>query len=268
MITNTKNDKVKFIKKLQQKARFRKEQGLFVCEGLRLVRETPKELLHSVFYDTDFYNDISNQGLIKRMEADGAQTFEVSFDVLKAMSGVEKPQGILAVVRMPKWDISDVYDSRDALFVVLSSLQDPGNLGTIIRTSEAAGAKAIIASGDTVDIFSPKVVRSTMGGIFRMPYVVEDDLAESLANMSSKGIKTVASVLSEDSVSYDSLDMTKPVAVIIGNEGNGIAPEIIEAADCKAHIPMVGECESLNASVAAGVMVMEAARQRRNAHMV
>lgn len=268
MITNTKNDKVKFIKKLQQKARFRKEQGLFVCEGTRLVKEIPKESIHGVFFTDDLLADKLNINIINEIKSLGIRVEQVGSDVMKHMSGVENSQGILAVAKVPKWDLDRLYEEVDGLFVVLSSLQDPGNLGTIIRTAEAAGVTGIIASTDTVDIFSPKVVRSTMGGIFRMPYVVSDDLLSTLEDMNEKGIDTIASVLSDDSISYDTIDMTKACAVIIGNEGNGIAPDIIDAATFRAHIPMKGICESLNASVAAGVMMMEAARQRRNADMV
>ena len=147
--------------------------------------------------------------------------------------------------------------------MVLDNLQDPGNLGTIVRTAEGAGVDAVFMSKDTVDIYNPKVIRSTMGSIYRMPVVYVEDLIALLDTFKEKGIKSYAAHL-DGKNSYDQESYEGGTAILIGNEGNGLREEISNAADIWVKIPMLGQVESLNAAIAASVMMFEVARQRRN----
>ena len=146
--------------------------------------------------------------------------------------------------------------------MVLENLQDPGNLGTIVRTGEAAGVTGILMSRETVDIYNPKVIRSTMGSVFRVPFLYADDLFGALRDLQKKGVRFYAAHLEGASV-YDEEDYQAPCGFLIGNEGSGLSCEITALADARIRIPMEGEVESLNAAVAASVLLFETARQRR-----
>ena len=146
--------------------------------------------------------------------------------------------------------------------IVLDNLQDPGNMGTVFRTAEAAGATGILMSSDCVDIYNPKVVRSTMGALFRVPFCRVEDLPESVEDLKKAGIRVYAAHL-EGKNPYDREDYRGGTAFLIGNEGNGLREEVASCADCRIRIPMEGKAESLNAAVAAAVLMFEAGRQRR-----
>ena len=148
------------------------------------------------------------------------------------------------------------------LFLILENLQDPGNLGTIMRTAEGAGASGIIMSSDTVDIYNPKTIRSTMGSIYRVPFFYAEDIRETVRQIQQKGIGIYAAHLHGEKY-YDEYDYRRPAAFLIGNEGNGLTEETAKLADTCIRIPMAGQLESLNAAVASALLMYEAARQRR-----
>ena len=158
--------------------------------------------------------------------------------------------------------MEDVAKGEIPHIIVLDHLQDPGNLGTIFRTAEGAGVTGIIMNQESVDIYNPKTIRSTMGSIYRMPFCYTADLADAVRFLKAKGVRTYAAHL-EGICDYDKEDYQKPCAFLIGNEGNGLTQEIAELADTYIKIPMKGEVESLNAAIAASVLMFEAARQRR-----
>ena len=146
--------------------------------------------------------------------------------------------------------------------MILDNLQDPGNLGTIFRTAEAAGVTGIIMSRDCVDIYNPKTIRSTMGALYRMPFLYVDDLKETIHTLKEQNIKSYAAHL-DGKNTYDKEDYRQGTAFLIGNEGNGLREEIAQCADTWIRIPMCGQVESLNAAVAATVLMFEVSRQRR-----
>jgi len=152
-------------------------------------------------------------------------------------------------------------NKKHALFLLLEDIQDPGNLGTMFRAGEGAGIDGVIMTKNTVDIFNPKVIRSTMGSIYRVPFVITDDILQSIADLQAEGITVYAAHLKE-SVDYDLQDYTKSTAFLIGNEANGLKDETAKRADCYIKIPMQGQVESLNAAVASSVLMYEAARQK------
>ncbi|MBP8715258.1 MAG: RNA methyltransferase [Lachnospiraceae bacterium] len=186
----------------------------------------------------------------------------VTDDVMKSMSDTQTPQGILCVVKQPSCVIEDIMGNKKShLLLILEGLQDPGNLGTIFRTSEAAGVTGIIMSRDTVDIYNPKTIRSTMGSIYRVPFIYSEDLYTDLDKLRAHGISVYAAYLT-GSVSYDKCDYRSDTAFLIGNEGNGLSDKALSHSDTRVRIPMEGSVESLNAAVSAAVLMYEAHRQR------
>ena len=166
------------------------------------------------------------------------------------------------MVQMPKYSLDDLLKKKAPTLLVLEDIQDPGNLGTMFRTGEGAGIDGIIMTKETVDLFHPKTVRSTMGSIYRMPFYITDQLQETLACLHDRGVCTYAAHL-KGTKSYDAFDYTKPTAFLIGNEGNGLTDAIADQAKEYLRIPMEGQLESLNAAMAAGILMYEAYRQRR-----
>ena len=254
MITTIQNKQIKQIIKLKKNARERRKQRLFIVEGIRMFTEIPKEYLYKVYASEDFYHE--HQKVFEGMEVE-----LVSDQVMKEISDTMTPQGVLALVRMLEYSLHDLLQQETPLFLVLENLQDPGNLGTILRTGEGAGISGIIMSRDTVDIYNPKVTRSTMGSIFRVPFVYVDDLFEVVEKMKDKNITTYAAHL--NGTDYTREDYKAGTAFFIGNEGNGLTNELTDKAQKKIKIPMCGKVESLNAAMASGLLVYEARRQRQ-----
>lgn len=266
MITSTNNNQVKNINMLMKKARERRAQRLFVIEGIRAVAEVPADLLSAVYYVSGFDKDASGAEFLAQLKTKNpnASIEEVADNVFASMCDTVTPQGILALVKMQDFSLEDVLGGpqKPAHIVILESLQDPGNMGTIVRTAEGAGATGIIMNKSTVDIYSPKVVRSTMGSIFRVPHIIVDDLEATIAELQDDhGVKLYAAHLKGEKY-YDGFDYSGPTGFMIGNEGNGLTKETADLANEYLRIPMEGQLESLNASVAASILMYEVHRQR------
>ena len=269
MITSTQNNQIKNIIALNKKARERKAQRLFVVEGIRAVAEVPSSLLHAIYYVEGFDTSEDGAAFLSEISAKAPSVpiEEVAKKVFDSMSDTVTPQGVLALVKMQDFTMEDVLGAssgKPAHIVVLESLQDPGNMGTIIRTAEGAGATGIIMNSTTVDLYSPKVVRSTMGSIFRVPHIVVSDLAATIEELKTKhGVSVYAAHLKGEKF-YDEFDYNGPTAFMIGNEGNGLTDQMSSHATSYLKIPMEGQLESLNASVAAALLMYETHRQRGN----
>ncbi len=260
MITSSSNAKIKNIIALQKKPKERKEQGLFVVEGRKLVGEAPAGWISEVYVSESYAT-----GLLYDEETG----YEVlSDDLFVKVSDTRTPQGILALVRMPSYDFSNLLGSRgqerQPLILILEDIQDPGNLGTILRMAEGAGVTGVIMSRGTADVFNPKVVRSTMGSIYRVPFLIADDLADVIQRLKKEGVKLYAAHL-QGASDYDAFDYCGASGFMIGNEANGLSDEIASLADAYIRIPMCGQVESLNAAVSASLLAYEAGRQRRHA---
>lgn len=260
MITSTSNARVKELVQLQKKSKVRNEQGVFLVEGVKMYQEIPQEQLVKIYVSETFADKQKEE--INRLK-DRRKLEYLSDHVFQYVSDTKTPQGILCVVRQSTYCLEDILEAEDAHLLVLDNLQDPGNLGTILRTAEGAGVTGIIISKESVDIYNPKVIRSTMGSIYRVPFVYVEDLKEAIAKVKAHGIFTYAAHL-DGKNSYDKEDYTKKTAFLIGNEGNGLRKDIADLADTWIRIPMQGQVESLNAAIATSVLMFETARQRRN----
>lgn len=257
MITSNSNPQVKNLIQLSKKAKARKDQGLFVVEGKKMFSEVPEGWLHQVYVSESFLFEPENKALLL-----GAEYEVLSDSVFKAVSDTRTPQGILALVRMPEYTLSQLLAGERTHLLIAESIQDPGNLGTMFRTGEGAGITGVILNKTTVDVYNPKTIRSTMGSIYRVPFVVAENLSRTLTELKAAGVQLYAAHL-KGTMSYDEPDYKKPSGFLIGNEGNGLSDEIARMADTYIRIPMEGKVESLNAAIAATLLMYEVNRQRR-----
>lgn len=261
MITSNSNARVKQVVQWQTKAKERRRDHIFLAEGIRMCEEAPAGSVREVYLTEELAAKVHQDkpAFWDKLQQTGYET--VSPEVFARMSDTQTPQGILTVLEQPTYDLEQLLEAPKPLFLVLESLQDPGNLGTMIRTGEGAGITGVIMNQQTVDIFNPKTIRATMGSIFRVPFVYVPELAPVLTRMHERGIHTYAAHL-QGREYYDSFSFREPSAFLIGNEGNGLSREISEQAEHYLKIPMEGKVESLNASIAAALLMYEAHRQR------
>lgn len=283
MITSYNNRSVREVIQLAQKAKARSKEGLFVAEGIKMFDEAPLKRIEKVY-------------ISERMEKELYERYDkklnqllceiVADDVFLKMSDTKTPQGILCLVRQFQYNIEDMLagkchskaagmsivmntptgndkNKKQMLFMVLENIQDPGNLGTIFRAGEAAGVDGIIMSRQTVDIYNPKTIRSTMGSVYRVPFLYTDDLCGVVRMMKEREINVYAAHLHAEQY-YDEFDYRRSCAFLIGNEANGLSQEAAECAGAYLKIPMKGKVESLNAAVASSILLYEAYRQRRH----
>lgn len=258
VISSKDNELIKHIKKLKDK----KERDIsneYVIEGIKLVKEAIQENAKIkqivICEDCEKAESISKELMY---EIAKQECVYVTNKIFKILSEVQAPQGILAVVEKNNTNLEINYEEE--IIVALDDVQDPGNLGTILRTVDSIGVTQILVSKGTADAYNPKVVRSTMGAIFRIKIIECENLEETLKKVQNKGFKIVVSSLQTDNSIYD-INYNKKV-IIIGNEANGVEKNIQEMADEKIKIPMIGKTESLNASVATGIILYEYVRQK------
>lgn len=257
MITSTSNNRIKRIVALGQKAKLRREEDCFLVEGPRMFIEAPRSWIKEVYVSESFLAKCSF-----RKELETYPYEIVSDEVFQKISDTKTPQGILSVLRCPHYEMKDLLQKKTPLLVILENIQDPGNLGTIFRAGEGAGIDGVIMTRETADLFNPKVIRATMGSVYRVPYIYVDDIQASITELKHQGIAVYAAHLS-DSVCYDEPDYKSGTAFLIGNEGNGLKKETADSASQYIKIPMQGQVESLNAAIATSILMYEAARQRK-----
>lgn len=256
MITSTSNGQVKNLQQLAKKARARNEQDVFLVEGMKMFQEAPRGKIQKVYLSKSLWEE-------KGPDFCRGLDVEVLEDhVFEAASDTRTPQGILCVVKQYHYTLEELLKKERPHLLILENLQDPGNLGTIMRTAEGAGADGVILSRTSVDLYNPKTIRSTMGSIYRMPFLYVERIEDILPKLKAKGIRTYAAHLRGEH-SYDQEDYRTGTAFFIGNEGNGLTEELSERADTWIRIPMHGKLESLNAAVAASILMYEVCRQRR-----
>ena len=261
MITSHANKSVKDVIQLVQKAKARKERGLFVVEGVKMFLEAPVEKIEQVYVSESFVKQMTD-ACQEKLALLSVSYEAITDDIFRKMSDTKTPQGIMCVLKQQRYRLEEMLASPNPLFVLLENIQDPGNLGTIFRAGEGAGVTGIIMSGGTVDIYNPKTIRSTRGAIYRVPILYTPDLGGTIEELRRKNIIVYAAHL-QGAKDYDMCDYGAGAAFLIGNEANGLRKETAEKADIAVKIPMKGKVESLNAAIAASVLLFEAARQRR-----
>ena len=256
MITSTGSSQVKRVIQLQKKSKIRKENRQFVVEGVKMVCEAPFDRIEKVYMSERFATD--NEDFVKKLG--------MSDDKVETVADNVFAQGVMAVINMKEYSVDDIIKAgsdRKPLIIAIENLQDPGNLGTIVRMAEGAGVTGIVISSNAVDIYNPKTIRSTMGSIYRVPFVYAADFIGAIELMKKNGINVYAAHL-DGSCEYTEADYTKSSAFLIGNEGNGLTDAASKAADNLIKIHMEGKVESLNAAIACTVLTYEAMRQRRS----
>lgn len=251
IITSKDNEIIKNIKKLKEK-KYRLDS--YIVEGIKMVKEAINEnqeiALIAIREDFKIDFDTKNTKIVT-----------ISNKIFNDISDVKTPQGILAVIKKNQNNQNNQIETNQEYILALDSLQDPGNMGTIIRTADSANINQIIINKTTVDPYSPKVIRSTMGAIYRTNIIEVEDLKATLKEMKLKGFQIITTDLKATQSIYD-INYNNKTVVVIGNEANGVSQEILQTADKKVIIPMLGKTESLNASIAASIMIYEYVRQK------
>lgn len=257
-ISSKDNSLIKHIKKLKEK-KYRDEYGEYIVEGVKLIGEAIQEnanITHIVICEGCDKSEMIESHLKYEMAKN--ECIYVPQNIFKMISDVENPQGILAIIK--KDNKEDKIDYSEDVIIALDDVQDPGNLGTILRTVDSVGLKQILVSKGTADSYNPKVVRSTMGAIFRVKVIECEDLKTTLKELQKNSYKVMCTSLEAKKTIYK-VDYNKKV-VVVGNEANGVSKDIQNLADEKVIIPMLGKTESLNVSVATAVILYEYVRQK------
>lgn len=257
IITSKDNENIKNIKKLKER-KYRDLNNEYIIEGIKIIKEAINEkanIKKVIICEECLANNLLDDKLL--YEIAKYDCIYVTKKIFEKITDVSKPQGILAIVeKNNKREI----DYKEDIIIALDGIQDPGNLGTILRTIDSANLTQIIVSKDTVDAYNQKVVRSTMGAIFRINIVEVENLKETLKNIKKHKYKIMCTDLSANKNIYEA-DYNKKI-LVIGNEANGVTQEVLELADEKIIIPMLGKTESLNASVATSIIVYEYIRKK------
>ncbi|HXG93685.1 MAG TPA: RNA methyltransferase [Blastocatellia bacterium] len=273
-ITSRQNPLVKRFRRV----RVGSERHLVFIEGVRLVEDALRAGAHfeSVAYTATLEANERGLALLDELQQVPCRGAHVSKQVMEAICDTQNPQGIAAIVSRPHFELDDLFASEPQIIVIADQLQDPGNLGTIIRTAEAAGANGLVTTRYTVDPFNQKALRASMGSALRLPVVTDIERDDVVKQCRERGIKLLATQpqparpqgVIEDAAKaqainiYTDADFTVPFALIFGSEASGLSDDAASAADEFVYIPMAAQVESLNVAAAAAVLLYEAARQR------
>ncbi|OAT79453.1 hypothetical protein A6M21_01235 [Desulfotomaculum copahuensis] len=259
-VTSRNNEQIKYMRRLAGR-RFREREGKFILEGVRLLEEAlaagwmVETLVHTAGAASG-----AGRTLTDTVRERGGRVLEVTDELFRTLADTVSPQGVLAVARRTAYTLDGLLAGRPSLLLLADGVQDPGNLGAIIRSADAAGADGVILLPGTVDAFAPKTVRATMGSLFHLP-VIMDGADKVLTALAGAGLPVVAGVPRAPSF-IDQIDLSGPVVLAVGNEAGGISPAVLAKSE-QASIPMSGRAESLNVAMAASIMLYEAVRQRR-----
>ena len=261
-ISSLQNPRIKQLVKLRDR-RPRDEAGVFLVEGYREVRRAleKKVAVSEVYFSPDWFLGENEPALLAQAAAAGAQLFELSKEAFAKVAYRERPDGLLAVAPQWKRALEDLALKAAPLLLVVEAIEKPGNLGTILRSADAAGCDAVIVCDPVTDIFNPNVVRASTGVLFSVPLVVEES-ARVLAWLREKKIRTIATTPTAEKI-YSAADLRGPLAIVMGSEQYGLSEFWLQNADLPVRIPMAGQADSLNVAMATIITLFEAVRQRR-----
>jgi len=262
LISSRGNKTIKYLRKLSL-PRNRQKEGVFLIEGVRMIEEAAEraKCIRKLIVTPHASTDDRVSAIIDSVEANGVKVMWVADRVMDYICETRTNQGVMALVDMIDFDVRDLDDGQLPVVALCHMLQDPGNIGTIIRVAEAAGLGGIVTTPGTVDIYTPKALRATMGSIFRLPHVRMDSMEESVEHFRSKGYQIAAAMVSAKQPYYE-LDYSNPARVMLGQEGSGVPMEAGELSDVQISIPMATMMDSLNVASAASVILYEAVRQK------
>ena len=262
VITSTQNETIKEIERLKT-TKGRKEAQAYLLEGVRFLEEALKSgaRIRQAFFTSRMFETDRTKVLMDQLKTQCVLLQEVSEHVLKKISDTDSPQGVVVVMEKPQSEETAFFEPSIGMAILLEEIQDPGNLGTILRTAYAAGVKEIFLSKGTVDPFNPKALRSTMGAIFNLRLHTGVDSIEIINMARSQGYKALVADLHKAEPYYE-VDFNEKFLLVMGNEAQGLNSETIEACNKAIKIPMPGGAESLNVSLATGIILFEALRQR------
>jgi len=255
-------EKLKELFRLKTK-KARKKEGRFLIEGLRLCQEAVDSSWHieMVLFTPSFARKTRGKELLKRMHRLNLPLIGVKNEVLKKLSDTVTAQGIVCVVKRRKYSMDDLWKKKTGMIVALDGIRDPGNVGTLIRTADAFGVDVVLLSRDTVELFCPKVVRSTMGSIFHLPIMDEVDLGETVPELKKRKFKILGTDVAKGK-SIHQLCLSGRICLLIGSEAKGLDKNLLNLSDEVIHIPTRGKAESLNVAVAGGILLYEINQRR------
>lgn len=261
MIESSANGKYKKIQRLMKQSKARRQEGVFVVEGWKMVREALERNLVLHLYSSEREQEHCEEELC-RLSCSNVQVEQIRDNLFQQLSDTVSPQGILGIVKMPVYAREEILNQPDAKLLCLENIQDPGNMGTIFRTAEGAGMTGVVLSRGCVDLFNPKVVRSTMGALFRVPFTICQDMEAEMKRMQGQGFCFYAAHL-QGTKDFTQENYEGRIGILIGNEANGLSDAVTRRADRKVKIPMEGELESLNAAVSAALLMYEVKRKKK-----
>jgi TrmH family RNA methyltransferase len=260
-ITSKDNSSIKHLRSLSE-SKYRKKEKAFLIEGLKMVEEALRDNLGvKTVVAAPSLVQHHGKGVLKLAESKGINILWISERLMDALSESKTPQPVMAEVTMKQHSEEGLLANEAGLIIIAHQLQDPGNLGTIIRTAEAVGASGLALTQHTVDPFNAKAIRASMGSILRLPVMPIEDIEVFIKKCKQKGFQTAATVLAGEKRHLD-IDLTKPTVVILGQEGAGLPQDIMPDIDLRIRIPMAATIDSLNVATAAAVILYEAMRQR------
>jgi len=257
---------LKYLRRLTSQ-KGRKKEGKFILEGTRAVEEAlaadwPVE---AIFYTRQAAAGEKVRHILAKAKARRINRQEISPVLCWGLADTETPSGIMALVKRFDYQLKDIFQNQPSLLVLADGIQDPGNLGTIIRSTDAAGAQGVIITKGTVDLYNPKVIRATMGSFFHLPVVMAGTLEELRDFMATFNLQLIAGQQKSPKL-IKAVNLTLPTVLAVGNEAYGLSPEVLNLANHAVSIPMPGKAESLNAAIAISIMLYETIRQRLPKH--
>lgn len=254
-ITSRDNPRVKELRRLLTDTRYRRETGLFVCEGARLCEDAARSGMVQEWAFVTPHAREKYAGLLALVESTCKQVYTVSEELARYLADTATPQGVFSVCRRPKAPEETLPEI--GRWLALEDVQDPANIGAVIRTAEAMGAAGLLLSAGCCDPYSPKVLRASMGGVFRLPLYETADMAEAVSRLQARGFTCYAAVVDESAEPLTAVRFGGNSVCLVGNEGNGLRETTAAACDRRITIPMAGRAESLNAAMAAGILLWE-----------